>query len=39
MTVELVKSPLLYLFKPRKVGWSDYDRKGLRDVGELSKMP
>ena len=33
MTVELVKPPFLYLFKPKKVGWSDYGRRGLRKGG------
>ena len=31
--VELVKSPIWYLFKPRKVGWSDYGRRGLHEGG------
>ena len=31
--IELVKSPFWYLLKPRKVGWSEYGSRGLREGG------
>ena len=34
MIVELVKSPFWYLFKPRKIVWSDQGRRGLHKGGE-----
>ena len=33
MIVELVKSPFWYLFKPRKIVWSDQGRRGLHKDG------
>ena len=35
--VELVKSPLWYLFEQKKVGWSDYGSRGLCEGGGTVK--